>query len=632
MRTKGIVAEKMECSTSLLYGVFVSEKSFLIGIRNLVSDDHANLLAFKVCDGRVPQELINMVENELIKIGRDRVDKLWQRHADKDRSWRVEKFSFHGPRTMGQTAVFEELESMGISAMPVDNDRPHARQADVPARAQYIHLSAVKTRPSVSIQLPGDLRRSPLPLPSSAFNPLHYITRRGAFLAACGTLILRAVFRRESIKMDRVTYYTNPSTPPSATMVSRPSSYTARLLRCDDVKEAMQQWDGAALRQFVELLGLRIVPHDEDAVGDAVYEPARYWRSRSNEGRKSQGTIFYASGDENMVQSKQYLQSHSIADAHPTDIFSLAVTPSQLLSAAGSSSIKIYSTKGQIIHTDSVEDEVPYPLVQTLEKVHPLGCHHICTSLDGKVAASIGFGGELKLWKYNDESAQWASSGHLMVQDKKAGEHWAVALNEDGRFLACTTHDGRINVYDTSTITPEGTATQIAHYETKGSFGMSVDISSDGNMTASGHQNGSVYIFNNATQRLVHSLSGLVKPVRSVKFSPACRYLAAAGDARIIALYDTQSGEQVANLTGHASWIMSLDWNWSGEFLLSGCYDGKGKIWSMERRECVATQTESEKCLWSVKWLPKAATTRNETFVTAGAGRTLAFYREASGT
>lgn len=129
-------------------------------------------------------------------------------------------------------------------------------------------------------------------------------------------------------------------------------------------------------------------------------------------------------------------------------------------------------------------------------------------------------------------------------------------------------------------------------------------------MTASGHQNGSVYIFNNATKRLAHSLSGLVKPVRAVAFSPANKFLAAAGDARVIALYDTTSGEQVANLTGHSSWIMSLSWNWSGEYLVSGSYDGKAKIWSLERRECVATQTESEKCLWAVRWLPKTASAK----------------------
>jgi superkiller protein 8 len=66
----------------------------------------------------------------------------------------------------------------------------------------------------------------------------------------------------------------------------------------------------------------------------------------------------------------------------------------------------------------------------------------------------------------------------------------------------------------------------------------------------------------------------------------------------------------------------------------------------------VATQTESEKCLWAVKWLPKAASARyetpaydmsdltacanvvdrNELFVTSGANKSLSFYREASGT
>ncbi|SMQ55977.1 unnamed protein product [Zymoseptoria tritici ST99CH_1A5] len=331
--------------------------------------------------------------------------------------------------------------------------------------------------------------------------------------------------------------------------------------------------------------------------------------------------------------SKQYLQTITLPNAHPTDIFSLAVTPSHLLTASGASSIKIFSTRGQTIHADSTEDETPYPLVQTLDKAHDLGCHHICTSLDGTVAASVGFsGGDVKLWQCSEEG-EWIEKGSMKVDVKQAGEHWAPALSADGQYLACTTSDGRINVYTTATITSNDTPPEkLTEYETKGSFGMSVDISPNGEMTASGHQNGSIYIFNNATRRLAHSLSGLIKPVRAVKFSPANRYLAAAGDARIIALYDTKSGEQVANFTGHSSWIMSLDWNWSGEYLLSGGYDGKAKIWSVERRECVATQTESEKCLWSVKWLWHSPTARNEVFVTAGAGKTLAFYREASGT
>ena len=61
-----------------------------------------------------------------------------------------------------------------------------------------------------------------------------------------------------------------------------------------------------------------------------------------------------------------------------------------------------------------------------------------------------------------------------------------------------------------------------------------------------------------------------MKPVRAVAISPASRLLAAAGDSKIIALYDISSGEQIGNLSGHGAWIMTLDWSDTGEYLLSG--------------------------------------------------------------
>ena len=63
---------------------------------------------------------------------------------------------------------------------------------------------------------------------------------------------------------------------------------------------------------------------------------------------------------------------------------------------------------------------------------------------------------------------------------------------------------------------------------------------------------------------------GLVKPVRAVAFSPGGKLLAAAGDSKVIALYDVSSGEQMANLSGHGAWVFSVDWSDTGEYLLSG--------------------------------------------------------------
>lgn len=117
--------------------------------------------------------------------------------------------------------------------------------------------------------------------------------------------------------------------------------------------------------------------------------------------------------------------------------------------------------------------------------------------------------------------------------------------------------------------------------------------------------------------------------MRTVAFSPAGTRLAAAGDSRVIALYDVQHGEQVANLTGHDAWIFSVDWSDTGEYLLSGSFDGKAKVWSIDQGTSVATHRETEKALWSVKWLPKIG--RSEAFATAGANRSISFYREATG-
>jgi superkiller protein 8 len=205
------------------------------------------------------------------------------------------------------------------------------------------------------------------------------------------------------------------------------------------------------------------------------------------------------------LQSKQYLTTHTVDDgklqaippetpltspAHITDIFSIAVTPSQILSASGASSIKIHSTTSSDI-----------PLTQEIKGAHKLGCHHIVTSHNGRVAASVGFGGEVKIWKISEEG-EWVEGGKI-EDGNKAGEIWAIALSEDGQFLASTTYDGRICVWDVV-----GERKKIREYETKGSFGMCIDMSRDGRFTASGHENGGVYIFNNDTGRMLYSLPG----------------------------------------------------------------------------------------------------------------------------
>ena len=57
------------------------------------------------------------------------------------------------------------------------------------------------------------------------------------------------------------------------------------------------------------------------------------------------------------------------------------------------------------------------------------------------------------------------------VDAGQAGEVWATALSESGQYLAATTYDGRINVWDLL-----GERKKIREYETKGSFGLCIDL------------------------------------------------------------------------------------------------------------------------------------------------------------
>lgn len=104
----------------------------------------------------------------------------------------------------------------------------------------------------------------------------------------------------------------------------------------------------------------------------------------------------------------------------------------------------------------------------------------------------MGFGGEVKLWAQEEGSdqAQWIEEGEikgtsgifsnhpyvadgpiLVTESAKAGEVWAIALSEDGQYLASTTYDGRINVWDLA-----ANREKIREFETKGSFGMCIDM------------------------------------------------------------------------------------------------------------------------------------------------------------
>lgn len=112
--------------------------------------------------------------------------------------------------------------------------------------------------------------------------------------------------------------------------------------------------------------------------------------------------------------------------AHPTDIYSITPTPQTLITASGSSTIRIFSTTSPS-STPSADPSAaapstdPFPLVAELRSAHPIGCHHVAASADGRRFVSVGFGGEVKVWDAGDESgAEWKERQGTRIGSKSS--------------------------------------------------------------------------------------------------------------------------------------------------------------------------------------------------------------------
>lgn len=248
--------------------------------------------------------------------------------------------------------------------------------------------------------------------------------------------------------------------------------------------------------------------------------------------------------------------------------------------------------------------------------IHKTGIHHLSVFEDVIenekyiFVAAVSFNGEIHILKIQQ-------NGDIEVLKdaiKEKDSYWAVKFAKDpesknSRFAA-TLPNGLTKIWNFSVV--EGQPHFQLEGELKGeAFPTCLDLSIEQDKLSIGYQNGDVSILEISSLKPIFTFhnSSLQKSsnstVRSVKFSPLGSLLAVGKDVGsngLVTIYDTTYGETIGSLTipshssktvtgayTHEGWVFAIDFNESGESLVSAGYDGKLRVWDVETRERQAT-------------------------------------------
>lgn len=135
-------------------------------------------------------------------------------------------------------------------------------------------------------------------------------------------------------------------------------------------------------------------------------------------------------------------------------------------------------------------------------------------------------------------------------------------------------------------------------------FVLSVAWSPDGRRIACGSMDGTITVFDVARAKFLHHLEGHYMPVRSLVYSPAePRLLFSASDDTHVHMYDAEGKTLIGAMSGHASWVLSVDVSPDGAAIATGSSDRTVRLWDLSMRAAVQTMSNHTDQVWGVTFL-----------------------------
>jgi WD40 repeat protein len=177
-----------------------------------------------------------------------------------------------------------------------------------------------------------------------------------------------------------------------------------------------------------------------------------------------------------------------------------------------------------------------------------------------------------------------------------------VALSPDGQLVASGHDDGAIRLWDTQT------ATEIRACQGHQGAVLSVAFSPDGATLASGADDKSVRLWDTQTATEIRACQGHQGAVQSVAFSPDGATLASGADDKSIRLWDTQTATEIRACQGHQAAVWSVAFSPDGATLASGADDKSVRLWDTQTATEIRACQGHQGAVLSVAFSPDGAT------------------------